>query len=204
MNISYKVREWLQRAFTEQADRINESYFYDKNAREFYSVFITDYFLTDPNSVEDYPNSPYSKDELAVLSERVNRQESNDPSIIVVPRLTVEERKDMMQAFQNEQHLHDTALQNLADAEDGRTNLDFNNSLSQEVSDQWQAFKWNYVQDKAERFCNLQNINLENVTVWKDEKMTTMTLDVTEKCQELIETANQEITVATKPWWKFW
>lgn len=204
MNISYKVREWLQRALTEQADRINESYFYDRLACEFYSVFITDYFLTDPSSDEDFPNSPYSKDELAVLSERIDRQERNDPSIVVVPRLTVEERKAMMQAFLKEQHIHDTALQNLANAEDGRTNLDFNNSLSQELSEKWQAFKWNYVQDITEKFCNLQNIILENVTLWKDEKLTTLALDIKEKSRYLIDTTNQEIVVTTKPWWKFW
>jgi hypothetical protein len=47
----------------------------------------------------------------------------------------------MMQEFLTEQHLHNTALHNLAEAEDGRTYLDFNKSLSQEVSEQWQGFK---------------------------------------------------------------
>ena len=204
MNISYKVQEWLQRAFTEQADRINESYLYDRLTSEFYSVFITDYFLTDSSSAEDFLNSPYSKDELLILSERIDRQETKDPSIIVVPRLTVEERKEMMQAFLNEQHLHDTTLQNLVDAEDGRTNLDFNNSLPQEAGEKWRAFKWEYVQDKAERFCNLQTIDLDNVTLWKDEKMTTMTLGVNEKSKDLNDIVNQDITAPAKPWWKFW
>jgi uncharacterized membrane protein len=204
MNISYTVREWLQRAFTEQADRINESYFYDRPAGEFYSVFITDYFLTDPNSAEDFPNSPYSKDELAVLSARIERQEGNDPSIVVVPRLTIEERKEMMQAFLNEQRLHDDELQSLADAENGRTNLDFNSLLSQEEREKWQAFKWDYIQDKIDSFCNLQNINLEDVRLWKDDKMTTVTLDLNEKPKDLHDTVNQEIAVTKKPWWKFW
>lgn len=203
MNISYKVREWLQRAFTEQADRINENYFFDRFAGEFYSVFFTDYFLTDPNSTEDYPNSPYSKEELEILSERIDRQESNDPSILVVPRLTIEERKEMMQAFLDEHHLHDTGLQNLVDTENGRTNLDFNNLLSSLLKDKWQAFKWDFVQSKIESFCNFQNINLETVTLWTDKKMTTMVLTVNEKTKDLIETQEQAVTIR-KPWWKFW
>ena len=87
MKASNKVREWLQTAFTEQVDLINESYYFDRIAKEFYSVFITDYFLTDQNSTEDYPNSPYSTDELVVLSARIDRQENNDASIVV--RLTI-------------------------------------------------------------------------------------------------------------------
>lgn len=204
MNISYKVREWLQTAFTEQADRINESYYYDRLANEFYSVFITDYWLTDPSSNDDFPNSPYSKSELSVLSARIERQERNDPSIIIVPRLTVEERKEMMHAFLSEQRFYDTSLQNLANNENGRTNLDFNSLLSQEASDQWQAFKWDYVQNKVESFCNLQNIDLENVTLWKDDKMTSMAFDLNEKAKELNDIQNQMMALTTKPWWKFW
>jgi hypothetical protein len=67
---------------------MNESYFYDRLAEQFYSVVITDYFLTDPNSADGFPNSPYSRRELAFLSERIDRQESNDTSIVVVRRLT--------------------------------------------------------------------------------------------------------------------
>jgi hypothetical protein len=204
MNVSYKVREWLQRAFTEQADCINESYFFDRLANEFYSVFITDYFLTDPNSTDDFQNSPYSKEELAMLSARIDRQESNDPSIIVVPRLTIEERKEMMQSFLDEHHVHDTTIRNLVDAENGRTNLDFNKLLSAELKDQWQVFKWDFAQDKIERFSNLQNINLEAVTLWTDKKMTTWTLDVNEKPEDLNRDTNQEVISIVKPWWKFW
>lgn len=204
MNVSYKIREWLQRAFTERADSISESYFFDRLAGEFYSVFITDYFLTDSDSSEDFPDSPYSKEELLILSERIERQETGDPTIVVVPRLTLEERKEMMQGFVDEQHLHDIELQNLVSAENGRTNLDFGGLLSVEMNEKWQAFKWDVVQDKVEGFCYLQNINLEKATLWNDEKMTTMTLDVNEKPKDPTKAAMQEVVLAIRPWWKFW
>jgi hypothetical protein len=203
MSISYPIREWLQRAFTEQPGRINEVYFFDRLANEFYSVFITDYFLTYPNSTEDFPNSPYSKNELAVLTERINRQESNDPSVIVVPRLTIKERKEMMQIFLDEQHFHDPPLQNLVETENGRTNLDFGSLLSAEAGEKWEVSKWEFIQTKIESFCNLQNINLETVTLWTDEKITTIALDVNGKSKGLNEKANQSVVI-TKPWWKFW
>ena len=60
MNIPNRLREWLRIAFTEHVGLMNESYYFDRTANEFYSVFITDYFLTDPESNNDYPDSPYT------------------------------------------------------------------------------------------------------------------------------------------------
>ncbi len=196
MSVSNQVREWLHIALTEQVDRINESYFFDRQDSEFYSVFITDYFLTDPNSANDFPNSPYSKDEIAILSARMDRQENNDPSIVIIPRLTVEERKEMLQTFLD-QHLEcETRLLNVVDIENGRTNLDFDNLLPTDLKEKWQEFKWHFIQSKVDSFSNLYNIDLETVSLWTDKKMTTMNLD-------LKDTEEQEVVVK-KPWWKFW
>ena len=115
MSVSHQIQDWLQTAFIEQADSFNETYFFDRRVNEFYSVFITDYFLTDPQSTDTYSNLPYSADELATLSERIDRQERNAPSILLIPRLTAEERREMMQRFLDEQNLqHDTTLQGIA------------------------------------------------------------------------------------------
>lgn len=46
--------------FHEQVDRINGIYFFDRRDNEFYSVFITDYFLADPDATNDFPDSPYT------------------------------------------------------------------------------------------------------------------------------------------------
>jgi hypothetical protein len=45
MRVPHKISEWLELAFTEQVDRINEMYFWDGRDNEFYFCFITDYLL---------------------------------------------------------------------------------------------------------------------------------------------------------------
>jgi hypothetical protein len=198
MSVSYSIYDWLQTAFTEPVNRINESYFFDKRDHQFYSVFITDYFLIDPHEQNDYPDSPYSTEELALLSERINRQENNVPSILDLPRLTIEERKELMQKFLDQYlpYLRES-LQSLVNSEDGRTSLDFNNLLPKGTEEEWQEFKRNFIQRKIDSFCNLHSINLETATLWKDNKMTTISLNISEP-----EKITQE--QRGKPWGHFW
>ena len=197
MSVPYQVRDWLQMAFTEHVDRLNEAFLFDRRVNEFYSVFITDYFLTDPKASNTYTNSPYSPEELAVLIERMERQERNDPSILFIPRLTIEERQEMWQQFLDAQSLQDTTLQNIVTAENGRTNLDFGNQLTTELNEKWKQSKRVFVQTKIDTFCNLNGIDLETVTLWTDKKMTSLTLF------DLNDKPRKEFT-STKPWWKFW
>jgi hypothetical protein len=197
MSVPYQIRDWLQMAFTEQVDRLNETFLFDRRVNEFYSVFITDYFLTDPETSGTYANSPYSPEELAVLKERMDRQERNDPSILFIPRLSIEERQEMLQQFLDAQGIQDTTLQNIVSAENGRTNLDFDNQLTTELNGKWKQSKRAFVQSKIDTFCNLTGIDLETATLWTDKKMTSITLF------DLNDTPKKDLS-STKPWWKFW
>lgn len=193
MSVTYQLQEWLQRAFTDQADSLNESYYFDRLANEFYSVFITDYFLTDPAWKDNVNSSPYSGGELAALSERISRRENKDPSLVLLPRLTVEERKQMMKNFLDAERLDDPTIQAVVDSENGRRNLGFGSALSPDMEEKWREFKGRYVQEKIEDFCHQNKIDLETARLWTDEKMTTLNLGLGEKR-----------TVKRRPWWKFW
>ncbi|MHA4808901.1 UPF0158 family protein [Flavitalea flava] len=198
MNSLNEIKSWLQIAFAEPVDRINESYYFDSRNGEFYSVFITDYFLTDKNSTEVYSNSPYSKEELDSLSERIDRQEDNSNFILSIPRLTIEERKEVMQTFLGSHtYSNNSELLKIIDAENGRTNLDFNGMLSPEESISWQEFKYDFIQTKIDLFFNLHNIDWETCTLWTDKKMLKMTLDVRKP-------NGIDNKPAKKSWWKFW
>jgi uncharacterized protein UPF0158 len=198
MNTLYEIRNWLELAFAEPADRINESYYFDRRNSEFFSVFITDYFLTDPNSEDEYPNSPYFKEELAILSERIDRLEDKASFIVSIPRLTIQERKELMLLFIDKyDSLNKDELQTIIAAENGRTNLDFNAILLPEVNEDWRKFKYNYIQTRIDSFCNLNNIDLETSSLWTDQKMNSMTLN-------LKDTPEAENKGSKKTWWKFW
>ena len=86
---------------------------------------FTDYFLTDPNETEEYAGSSYSQEELATLSERIERLEEKSDLLLSIPGLTVHERKEMMYPFiDNHEPVNKIGLQTIADAENGRSNLD--------------------------------------------------------------------------------
>lgn len=186
-------------AFTEQIDRLNECFYFDRRDNEFYSVFITDFLLTDKDSKANYSNNPYSEDELALLKERLDRQESNDPSILPLPRLTVDERKKMMQGFlvTRSEFDNNELLQKSVDTENGRTDLDFNSLLDVETKQKWDQFKAAFVREKVDSFCNLNNIDIEAAALWKEDKMIKVELDLTDE-------RKPAITKSSKPWWKFW
>jgi hypothetical protein len=190
---------WLQTAFTEHFDSINESYYYDKQNNEFFSVFITDYFLTDPNSTEQFADNSNSKAELQILRERIERVEQNHASILIIPRLTIADRKQMMHDFiaQNSDMPANEKLIQIIELENGRTSLNFDSQLPDLIFQDWEHFKHNFLRQRIDSFCNLQNITLETASLWTDKKMTSMSLDLNDTKSS--ETGNQN-----KPWWKFW
>lgn len=177
MNIPHEISSWLHIAFTEKPDQLMELYYYDKRDKQFYSIFITDYYLADPDREADVENSPYTKEELALLCDRIDRQETGSSSILPLPRLTIEERKNMMAQFLTTYHIDkDNQLHIVIDAEDGWSDLDFNELLTTEFNEHWITFKEAYVQQKIDTFCKSQKIDLAKATLWKNEKMTSMTL----------------------------
>ena len=199
MSDRYDKYRWLELAFSEQVDRLNEGYYFDRQDNEFFSIFITDYFLTDTSSTDNFPDNPYLTAELQTLTERIKRLKLHDTLILSIPRLSVNERKQMMQEFL-ESHPHpknNDDLQKLVDAENGRTNLDFDNLLQDDEREKWRQFKSDFIQQKIDTFCNLQNINLDTATLWTDKKMTTVSLGLDNKKE-------QPILEKGKPWWKFW
>lgn len=199
MKDRFNKYQWLELAISEQVDRLNESYYFDKRDNEFFSIFITDYFLTDTSSTDEYSGNPYSATELQTLTERINRLEINDTSILSIPRLTLDERKQMMEAFLeiHSRLQNSNDLRKLVDTENGRTNLDFDKLLDSEGQEQWGQFKSDFIRQKVDTFCNLQNINFDTATLWTDKKMTSVNLGLDNKKEP--PTLEKE-----KPWWKFW
>jgi hypothetical protein len=199
MSDRYNIYKWLRIAFSEQVDSINESFYFDRRDNEFFSVFVTDYFLTDPLSTETYPGNPYSAEELDILAKRIQRIEDNDAVIISIPRLTIDERRQMMQAFVgNRPDLSNKDdLQKIIEAENGRTSLNFNNLLQDNIQKEWKQFVSDFIEQKADTFCNLLNINLDTASLWTDKKMLSMSFD-------LGNNGNEQKSEPKKPWWKLW
>ena len=188
-------------AFEEPVDRINETYYFDKPYNQFFSIFITDYFLLEEDTNTNI-QSPYSDKDLRLLKDRINRIETKDSSIIYIPRLTVEERKQIIEEFleHNSKSFDNEKFQLLIDNETGRNYFDLN-EISNDLKSEWKIFKVTKIIEKAETFCNLNSIDIESASLWTDTKVTSITLDLTESKNK---TADKESKVGKKMWWKFW
>ncbi|TWI80572.1 hypothetical protein IQ13_3251 [Lacibacter cauensis] len=201
MDTSFHIKNWLTTAFEEPVDRINETYYFDKLYNQFFSIFITDYYL-----LEEEPDtniqSPYSDKDLQLLKDRVNRIESKDSSIVYIPRLSIDERKQIIKEFleRNPQSFDNEKSQLLIDDETGRNYFDLK-EISNGLKSEWKIFKVTKILEKAETFCNLSNIDIESASLWTDTKVTSISWDLTEPKNK---TVDKELKVEKKVWWKFW
>jgi hypothetical protein len=196
------TRNWLERAFEEPVDRVNETYYFDKNNNQFFSIFITDYFIID-EAPDTTINSPYDATELNLLRDRINRTEQNDNSLLYVPRLNVEERKQILNEFiESSSHgLSVEKIKLLVENETGRNNFELPLEFNEELKTDWKLFKYAKIQEKVDTFCNLNAIDIEKVTLWTDLKVTSMSLDLTVPKNELHK---KDAIVQKRSWWKFW
>lgn len=74
--------------FRQSENEFSEIFYFDKRDNEFFSILIADYFLfTDNFEIDKNAKSSYSECELKILLDRLNRIQSNDSTIISLPRI---------------------------------------------------------------------------------------------------------------------
>ncbi len=63
-----QIYNWLSIGFQQPADQLSEIFYYDKRDNEFFSVFVTDYFMFDENlNVAENTTTTYTKENLETL-----------------------------------------------------------------------------------------------------------------------------------------
>lgn len=88
MTKQQQIYNWLTTGLQQPADRLSEIFYYDKRDNEFFSILITDYFIFDENlNVAKDLTTNYTKKNLEILIDRIERIESKDVSVISLPRL---------------------------------------------------------------------------------------------------------------------
>lgn len=163
--------DWLQLVFTERADCEIEAYYFDKSDNVFFSVFVPETWL----GYEEARTEIYghSKKEYERFVLKVARLEQNDPDIIRVPQLSIEDRKTLLQDFLYEEQIQDISfLQKFVEDEDGRSALNFDNKLNTSYKAKWDAFKAKFVGAYIDNFCLNNDIQLETATIFSNEKLT--------------------------------
>ena len=88
MSKQEQIYNWLTTGLQQPSDRLSEIFYYDKRDNQFFSIFVTDYFIFDENlNVAKATTTNYTKENLEILIDRIRRIENKDAAIISLPRL---------------------------------------------------------------------------------------------------------------------
>ena len=88
MSKQEQIYNWLTTGLQQPSERLSEIFYYDKRDNQFFSIFVTDYFIFDENlNVAKATTTNYTKEDLEILIDRIRRIENKDVAIISLPRL---------------------------------------------------------------------------------------------------------------------
>jgi hypothetical protein len=203
-----QIRNWLTIGIEQPVGSINEDFYYDKKNNQFFSIVLTDQFMLDENlNLANDVTTTYTKNQENSIIGRLRRIEHNDPTIISIERIPLDERKFVMQQFVDNLTNYDLTkiLQQRIYNQDYRTKFDFyfGNEADEVTRQNWEQQKNFFLQQKVDTFLNLNNINIDTVTLWDVEANGSITLDLT-KNDELNNDTIEDTVEKKKPWWKFW
>ncbi len=125
------TQNWLTTGFQQPTNRLSEIFYFDKRDNEFFSILVTDYFLFDSElNLSKDTTSTYSSTTLLTLTDRMQRIEKKDTSIIDIPRLGDNRNVDInkeVEMFLSTHHI-DIDTVTIWETEDGTISIDLNNS----------------------------------------------------------------------------
>jgi hypothetical protein len=197
------IRNWLTIGIQQPVGSMNEDFYYDKKNNQFFSIVLTDQFMLDANlNLANDVTTTYTKNQENSIIDRLRRIKHNDPTIISIERISLDERKFVMQQFVDNLTNHDLTkiLQQRIYNQDYKTKFDFYFEVTRQNWEQQKSF---FLQQKVDTFLNLNNIKIDTVTLWDVEANGSITLDLT-KNDEVNNDTIEDTIERKKPWWKFW
>ncbi|NII85692.1 MULTISPECIES: hypothetical protein [unclassified Pedobacter] len=205
MTSPLQILNWLTIGFEQPTGSLTEHFYYDKQDSEFFSILFTDYFMLDEDfNLASNVTTNYSKQEEDYVVSKIKRIEENDPTIISIPRITLEDRKNFMQQFADT--LSDEKL--VAVLNQRIKNHDYNNKFDfyfgNEVDEltkvKWEETKNMFLLQQVETFLNLNNINLNKTSLWLADANGSVSIDLRNENN----TKNFKKIKSKKSWWKLW
>ena len=208
MTSSTQILNWLTIGFEQPTGSLTENFYFDNRDNEFFSIMAVDYFMLDENmNIDTNVTTNYSKIQEDSLVDRMKRIEDNDQTIISIPRVALEDRRIVMKQFV--ETLSDPKLIDILDQkveiQDYRAKFDFyfGDETDEATKKKWEDVKSNFLHQQVDRFLTLNNINIDNATLWIVDSEGTISMDLIEdKKIEVIAIVDKPQN--KKPWWKFW
>lgn len=163
MTLSTQIRNWLTIGFEQPVGSMNEYFYFDKRNNEFFSLVLGDYWLLDDDlNRANNVTTNYTEAQEHSLIDRTRRVEQNDPEIISIDRISLDERKLVMQQFIDSlknSDLVNTLKQGIHN-QDYRTKFDFyfGDEADDWTKQKWEQTKETFLQQKVDEFLNFNNI----------------------------------------------
>lgn len=190
MNYESRLLNWLRIALSQSPNLLSESFYYDKENQEFFSILITDYFMFDEKlEIDKSVTTSYSEENLKKIVKKIKRIENNDKSIIAIPRLTNQKRKAILDNFieslpinltaekqrlKEEYYFPDnTSLKNL-----NIFDKHFEIEGEESIIEKWTNFKENVLSIEAETFLNINAIPIHSTKIWDVEESGDITISI--------------------------
>ena len=146
MTPSKQILNWLTIGFEQPTGNLTENFYYDMRDNEFFSIMVVDYFMLDEEmNIASNVTTNYSKTQENSLVNRIKRIENKDSSIISIPRVTLNDRKNLMKQFVDklsESKLIDILNQQIEN-QDYRAEFDFyfGNEADELTKQKWEEEK---------------------------------------------------------------
>ncbi|MGQ3012458.1 MAG: hypothetical protein ACT6QS_02015 [Flavobacteriales bacterium] len=194
-----QILNWLVTAFEQPPGSLTERFYYDRRDHEFFSVLVVDYFIFDRTmKIAKGISTTYSEEQLKTLAARIKKIEKKHHSILEVPRVLLEERKQLMHRFiRTLPPMPGTEdLWRQAEDQDYRSKLDFNfdEQTDKTLFMQWKEMKRGFLEQQATAFLENNHINIGTASLWIIDSEISVSIDLEE------ETSGK----AKNGWWKFW
>lgn len=207
MTTENQILNWLMIGISQSPFSLNEVFYLDKNNNEFFSILVTDYFMLDENlEVAKNTTTSYSNQNENSIVNRIQRIENDDKEIIEIPRLSYNERKELLIEFLDsinddteKERITSLYISNESDTPDVRNlfNRRFEIESDKKTVEKWNTLKNEILLTKAESFVNLNNIDLSNIKIWEIEEQGNIDIDLTKDDKGRLLKQNNK-------WWEFW
>jgi hypothetical protein len=208
MRPSQEILNWLILGLELPSGSIMETFYFDRRDNEFFSVVLFDYFLIDENLNRSLDvTTDYSKFQESSLIDRIKRIEIKDPTIIPIPMVSLDDRKNVMQKFVDtlsDPRLIDILNQRIKN-QDYSTKFDFYFGDDADIvtKQKWEETKLQFLYQEVDKILNLNKINVDTATLWLENNGNSIQINIkpTQTQENQIEV---DKTQNKNPWWKFW
>lgn len=164
-------RAWLAYALTLPLRSIGQSRYYDRKYSHFFTLRPEEFLVFDKDAFGGFEGS-YNKSDAIMLTSKFERLRQKSPTVVHVPRLTIENRKVLQSVFVASFRgmYHHSLLIDTVNSQDDFAALAldkfFEDKYFPEIRFYWEEHRNKYLSEAINSFSTNYDIDLVSSTIW--------------------------------------